>query len=198
MITSISSQATIFLCTVIGGAAIALVYDLFRILRKAVRTGSLFIYVEDLLYWLIVSIIMLLTIYYSNDGELRAFMFIGACIGVTLYALLLSRIVMASSLFIIRIVSYPFILIIKVLKAPICKIVQLIADCIRMTSVSVKKAASEARASAKAKAKAKAEAKAEAKASAKTKAKAKAKAKNKVKTKSRQRRSQQCSRSKGQ
>lgn len=185
MITSISSQATIFLCTVIGGAAIALIYDLFRILRKAVRTGGLFIYVEDLLYWLIVSIIMFLTIYYSNDGELRAFMFIGACIGVILYSLLLSRIVMSSSLFIIRIVSYPFILTIKVLKAPICKIAQITADCIRMTAVSVKKAVSEARASAKTKAKAEAMLRAKAKAEAKVSAKAK------VKAKGRQRRSQQ-------
>jgi len=108
MINPVSSQAVIFLYTVIGGAAIALVYDLFRILRKAVRTGSLVTYAEDLLFWLIVSVIMFLTIYYSNDGELRAYLFIGACIGVILYALLLSRIVMASSLFIIRIVSWPF------------------------------------------------------------------------------------------
>lgn len=187
MITSISSQVTIFLCTVIGGAAIALIYDLFRILRKAVRTGGLFIYIEDLLYWLIVSIIMLLTIYYSNDGELRAFMFIGACIGVTLYALLLSRIVMASSLFIIRIVSYPFILIIKVLKAPICKIAQLTANCIRMTVVSVKMAVSEARESARVRAEAKAKVKAKIKSKAKANANAKkikAKAKSKSEAKS--------------
>jgi spore cortex biosynthesis protein YabQ len=108
MITSVNSQAVIFLYTVIGGAAVALVYDLFRILRKAVRTGSLMTYVQDLLFWLIVSVIMFLTIFYSNDGELRAYLFIGACIGVILYALLLSRIVIASSLFIIRIVSWPF------------------------------------------------------------------------------------------
>lgn len=116
MITPVNSQALIFLYTVIGGAAVALVFDLFRILRKAVRTGSLVTFAEDLLFWLIVSVIMFLTIFYSNDGELRAYLFIGACIGVILYALLLSRIVMASSLFIIRIVSWPFKCIIRMLK----------------------------------------------------------------------------------
>lgn len=116
MITPIYSQAINFLYTVIGGVAIAFVYDIFRILRKAVRTGSLVTYVQDLLFWLIVSVIMFLTIFYSNDGELRAYLFIGACIGVILYALLLSRIVMASSLFIIRIVSWPFRCIIRKLK----------------------------------------------------------------------------------
>lgn len=115
MNNSVSSQAMIFLCTVAGGGAIALVYDLFRIMRKAVKTGTLVTYAQDLLFWLIVSIIMFLTIYYSNDGELRAYLFIGACIGVILYALLLSRIIMASSLFIIRIVFYPFRLILQML-----------------------------------------------------------------------------------
>lgn len=187
MITSISSQATIFLCTIIGGAVIALIYDLFRILRKTVRTGSLVIHVEDLLFWLIVSIVMFMTIYYSNDGELRVFMFIGACIGVILYVLLLSRIVMASSLFIIRIVSYPFVLIIRILKAPVCKLAQLVADCIRMTAISIRKAASEARASAKTKAKAK----------AMTRAKAKAEVKAKRRQRRSQKRSQRRSKGKG-
>lgn len=116
MITPVNSQALIFLYTVIGGAAIALVYDLFRILRKAVRTGSIVTFVQDLLFWLIVSVIMFLTVFYSNDGELRAYLFIGACVGVILYALLFSRIVMASSLFIIRIASWPFRFIIRKLK----------------------------------------------------------------------------------
>ncbi len=116
MITPVCSQVIIFLYTVAGGAVAALVYDLFRIFRKAVRTGSFVTYVQDLLFWLIVSVIMFLTIFYSNDGELRAYLFIGACIGVVLYALLLSRIVMASSLFIIRIVSWPFKGIIQLLK----------------------------------------------------------------------------------
>jgi len=131
MITSISSQAYIFFCTVISGALIALFYDLFRILRKAVRTGYLFTYLEDLLYWLIVTFIMLMTIYYSNDGELRAYLFIGAIIGVVLYALLLSRIVMASSLFIIKVITWPFKLAIRVLKPLVSIVARVIAKFIR-------------------------------------------------------------------
>lgn len=131
MITSVSSQAYVFLCTVISGALIALLYDLFRILRRVVRTGNLVTYAEDLLYWLIVTFIMLLTVYYSNDGELRAYLFIGAFIGVILYALLFSRIVMASSLFIIKITTWPFKLAIKVLKPLVSKIAQITANLIR-------------------------------------------------------------------
>lgn len=130
MMVSVSSQAYIFLYTVAGGMLIALVYDIFRILRKAVKTGGLITDVQDLMYWLIVTVIMFLTIYYSNDGEIRAYLFIGAFIGVILYSLLFSRIVMSSSLFIIKmvtyvikciifIVSYPVRLLFKVFSAPV-------------------------------------------------------------------------------
>lgn len=139
MITSISSQAYVFLCTVISGALIAMFYDLFRIFRKAVRTSNFVTYAEDLLYWLIVTFIMLLTIYCSNDGELRAYLFIGAFIGVVLYALLLSRIVMASSLLIIRITTWPFKLAFRVLKPLTRKIAQLTAKLVRKV-LSKKKA----------------------------------------------------------
>ena len=113
--------------------AIAFLYDIFRIFRKALRPGNVATYFQDLLYWLLVALIMFLTVYYSNDGELRGYLFIGAFAGVVLYALLLSRIVMGSALFIIRIiakilkaivyiVSYPFRLVAGVLKAPARKL----------------------------------------------------------------------------
>jgi len=130
---SVSNQAYVFLCTVIGGIAIAFLYDLFRIFRKAVKPGNAATFFQDLLYWLIVALIMFLTVYYSNDGELRGYLFIGALVGVILYALLLSRIIMDSALFIIKIigkifkaivyiVSYPIRMTVKVLKAPVGKL----------------------------------------------------------------------------
>ncbi len=129
MIVSVSAQAYVFLCTIAGGMAIALVYDIFRIFRKAIKTGSLATYFQDLLYWIFAALIMFLTVYYSNDGELRAYLFIGAFLGVVLYVLLLSRIVMGSSIFLISIASKiikavifviasPFRLILKVMAVP--------------------------------------------------------------------------------
>lgn len=129
MIISVSTQAYIFLCSIVGGMAIALLYDIFRIFRRAVKTGYLAAYAQDLLYWIIAALLMLATIYYSNDGEIRIYQFIGAFIGAVLYVMLFSRIVMGSSLFIIRVVTkviktilfiliYPFRLIHRILGAP--------------------------------------------------------------------------------
>ena len=136
MIVSVSSQAYVFLCTVIGGMAIALVYDFFRIFRRAVKTGGFVTYVQDLLYWIFAAVIMFLTFYYSNDGELRVYLFIGAFIGVVLYSLLFSKAIMDASLFIIKVVtlvikalifiiSYPIRLIWKILAVSLRKLVRI-------------------------------------------------------------------------
>lgn len=125
----VSSQALIFLYSVVGGAAIAFVYDVFRIKRKAVKTSNFITYIEDIIYWIIVAIIMFLVLYYGNEGEIRGYIFIGAIIGAILYALLLSWIVMKIFLTTIKIlgiilkaiwkvVSYPFIIIYRVLRVP--------------------------------------------------------------------------------
>lgn len=129
MTESVSSQAYIFLCSVAGGALIALIYDIFRILRKAVKTGNLITYFEDLLFWMLVAVVMFATVYYSNEGELRSYIFLGTLLGVILYTLLISKAVMNSSLFIIRIIrgifrflwavlSFPFRLVLRLLAIP--------------------------------------------------------------------------------
>jgi len=142
MIFPVSRQAYVFLCTVAGGMAIALVYDIFRIIRKAVKTGSLLTYAEDLVYWVIAAAIMLVTIYYSNEGEIRGFLFVGTIIGVVLYSTLFSKFVMGSSLFIINmtikivktvmfVILYPFRFILRILAAPVRKLARLVFNSLR-------------------------------------------------------------------
>jgi len=132
MILSISSQVYAFLLSVAGGMAIALAYDAFRILRRAVKTGSVATAIQDLLYWLMVAAIMFLTVFYSNDGELRAYLFFGVLLGLILYALLLSKIVMVSSLFVIRIITIVVKALVKFISYPIKFIIKHIGDIKRI------------------------------------------------------------------
>jgi|LSQX01.1.fsa_nt_gb spore cortex biosynthesis protein YabQ len=132
MILSISSQVYAFLLSVAGGMAIALAYDAFRILRRAVKTGSVATAIQDLLYWLMVAAIMFLTVFYSNDGELRAYLFFGVLLGLILYALLLSKIVMVSSLFVIKIITIVVKALVKFISYPIKFIIKHIGDIKRI------------------------------------------------------------------
>ncbi|MDF2523533.1 MAG: hypothetical protein K0R31_1174, partial [Clostridiales bacterium] len=127
---TVSSQAYVFLWSVIGGMAIAFIYDLFRIKRKTIRTINFLTHIEDLVYWILVALIMFAVVYYSNEGEIRGYIFIGTLIGVILYTLIFSRMVMTSFLFIIgivkkvfnfiwKIISFPFNVLFKLLAIPI-------------------------------------------------------------------------------
>lgn len=108
---------------------IAFIYDAFRIKRKTFKTSTIFIYMEDIAYWLIAVVVMFAVIYYSNEGEIRGYIFIGTVLGIILYSLLFSKIVTRVLLFIIkvvresvkiiwRIVTYPVIIILRILAIP--------------------------------------------------------------------------------
>lgn len=129
MAPSVNNQAYIFLCAVLGGMLIAFLYDLFRIRRKALKTNLAIIYIEDFVYWILVALIMFGVVYFSNDGELRGFIFLGAFLGVVLYVLLLSKLVVGSAMFIIRLIcrilkavwsvlTYPFRVTFRILRVP--------------------------------------------------------------------------------
>ncbi len=126
---SVSNQAYIFFCSILGGMLIAFIFDLFRIKRKAVETGNLLTYIEDLLYWIIAALVMFAVVYLANEGELRGYIFLGFVMGAALYILLLSRLVIKITLKILRlgykilkllwtILSYPFKFLFKVLSIP--------------------------------------------------------------------------------
>jgi spore cortex biosynthesis protein YabQ len=130
MILSMSSQALVFLTTVVIGAVIGFVYDLFRVIRKIVPHANLMTSIEDMLYWIIVSLLMFYVMLNQNNGEIRIFTVMGAFLGMLLYFLTVSKLFMAVSLTIVafikkillvlfEIVMTPFRLIYKMLEKPI-------------------------------------------------------------------------------
>lgn len=153
MIT-VAEQVRVFLYAIAGGAAVAFLYDLLRIKRRAIKTSVIFVNIEDLVYWVVAAVLIFFTVYCSNNGEIRGYIFIGNIIGVALYLLLLSNIIIASSMAIInmiikifkliwKIVSYPFKLVYKILAIPIGFIVRLVKKPVkslgRATAYRIKK-----------------------------------------------------------
>lgn len=113
------SQALIFAYSIAGGALAAFLYDLFRIKRRIIKTGMLATSIEDFVYWMLVSVIMLATVYYSNEGEIRGYIILGAALGAILYFIILSHMIINSSIFIANIVKQIFTYIYKVIFFPI-------------------------------------------------------------------------------
>lgn len=78
-------QALIFLVTVLAGAVIGLVFDVYRTLRGFVKPGELGTTLGDLIFWAVATVLAFALLIATNGGEVRAFVFIGMGIGFGLY-----------------------------------------------------------------------------------------------------------------
>ncbi|MBQ9279992.1 MAG: spore cortex biosynthesis protein YabQ, partial [Clostridia bacterium] len=77
----IHNQVYVFLWSILVGCVLALIFDFFRLSRRKGNTKNLIVYLEDILYWIIVAFIIIVSAFVTNNGELRGYMFIGYMIG---------------------------------------------------------------------------------------------------------------------
>lgn len=102
MDNTVGSQAYIFFTTLYGGIVIGFVYDIYRIFRYFFKPKKVATFIEDLVFWLIVSVIALFILFFSSWGELRGFIFLGFVSGAFIYSKFLSKIVITILVYIIR------------------------------------------------------------------------------------------------
>ena len=129
MILSMADQARFFVWTLLLGAAAGITYDAFRIIRKVVKHPDILTHLEDLLYWLFITIAVFYFVLHHNSGEVRIYAIIGLFSGMCLYFVSLSSLVIKVSVLIIdiakkiiftatNIILYPLKLLYKLLSYP--------------------------------------------------------------------------------
>lgn len=89
----ISSQVRIFALAVLLGAALALVYDVFRIYRILLSYTVTGIAIQDAAYFLIAGSSVLLFFMALNEGEIRLYAIGGIAFGAAVYFKTVSRLV---------------------------------------------------------------------------------------------------------
>lgn len=87
----VAEQVYIFLSSVLIGALMGIVFDFFRALRRKGNTKNIVVYIQDIIFWLIVAIIIITSSFILNNGDLRGYMIIGYLLGAILYMLILSN-----------------------------------------------------------------------------------------------------------
>lgn len=122
----INTELYLFLIFILNGLIIGVLFDFFRILRKAIRTSDLITCIEDIVFWILTGLIILYSIFTYNNGEIRLFMFLAIIIGIILYMVLISKFIMRISLMIINIVQKVISIIINIIKIPINLLIKLI------------------------------------------------------------------------
>lgn len=75
------------------GAAVAMLFDMFRAMRAVGKGNAAATVLEDILFWIASIYIVAKCLWVFNNGELRFFEAVGFVIGIILYILLLQRII---------------------------------------------------------------------------------------------------------
>lgn len=119
----ICRQTYMFLMACLSGLLSGFIFDVFRVKRKLVRTPDFLVNIEDILYWLIISIVLFSLMYYSNEGELRSYILLGLIIGVIIYICIFSRyvfiILVKTITIIIKIIMFPVNIVLKIFRVPL-------------------------------------------------------------------------------
>ncbi len=95
-----TTQADVFLVSIIYGIILTVIYDSLRCLRRIVPHNNIFIGIEDIFYWLSFACIVISLIYTYNNGELRGYVVLGMALGSLFYLMLFSRLVVKGISFI--------------------------------------------------------------------------------------------------
>lgn len=88
---AITIELQFFLISILSGAIVLSVYDVLRILRRVIKHNSIFIAIEDLIFWVVSSVFIFAMMYRQNNGIIRGFSVMGMAIGMILYHYILSE-----------------------------------------------------------------------------------------------------------
>lgn len=101
----LADQVFVFVSSLLVGAALGLLYDIFRITRIAFPTAPAVVFIEDVLFFLICALV---TFFYGLtviDGMLRVFLILGELLGGIIYFCTIGQLVMRVSKTIIKAVE---------------------------------------------------------------------------------------------
>lgn len=102
---TVAGQTWIFLMSVALGAALGVLYDVFRIVRIAVRTPPAVVLVEDLAFSIVCTTATFLFLIGADKGQLRMFLLIGEASGFALYYCTVGTLIIGAARGIIAVVK---------------------------------------------------------------------------------------------
>lgn len=114
----IYTQIQLFCIFFLTGGIIGLLFDFFRILRKTIKTSDFITYLQDIIFWILSSIIIMYNIFTYNNGEIRLYLFLAILLGILFYLLLVSKIIIKINLTCIKFFENILRKVILILKIP--------------------------------------------------------------------------------
>ena len=81
----------ILLAFFISGLLSGVLFDIFRVSRKAFKIPNILVYIEDVLFWILTGAIVLFTIFTFTDGQIRLYMILVMILGAFIYLITVSK-----------------------------------------------------------------------------------------------------------
>ena len=91
---TLCEETTVFLVFVILGMLFSVIFDVFRAIRKTINLKNRTIYVQDIIYFLIIGGILLVIIINYMNTELRAYLLLAIILGIIIYISTVGNMVM--------------------------------------------------------------------------------------------------------
>jgi spore cortex biosynthesis protein YabQ len=142
---ALAAQTVAFLYACALGAALGLLYDVFRITRIAFPTGKVGVFLEDLLFFFLCAAATFFYLMGAVQGQVRFFLLLGELLGAVLYYFTLGQLVMKISRALIDGIKRMLLFLYRYLVLPIWRffyaIVRLLLLPVRFLGIKVKKTA---------------------------------------------------------
>ena len=85
MSADIINESILWMSCFFAGIVITIVYDLVLVFRRIIEHKYFFVALEDILFWIFVSVTLFLLLYHMNKGAIRWFAVFGLFVGMYLY-----------------------------------------------------------------------------------------------------------------
>lgn len=88
---NITREVVVFLWFILDGIVGGTFFDLLRAVRRNRRCGDLLVYLEDILFWILLFASSIWLTYVLDSGQIRMYMIVGLFLGMLLYFLTLTK-----------------------------------------------------------------------------------------------------------
>lgn len=119
---NIANEVFVFFEACVLGILFGALFDAFRIIRLSFKNPKSLIFVEDVLYFTVITLASFIFIVIENSGSLRAFLMIGEILGGIFYFFTISIPIMKSANFIIRMINGVLVFLYKITLRPFVKL----------------------------------------------------------------------------
>ncbi|WP_261800290.1 spore cortex biosynthesis protein YabQ [Paenibacillus sp. PAMC21692] len=110
----------------LSGLGMGAVFDGYRVVSNELKFPKWWLPALDVLYWIASAVVVFRMLYASNNGEVRAYVFLGLAVGVILHYWLFSRAVIVSVKWLIAAIRACIRFILKIFEIFIVKPIQML------------------------------------------------------------------------